>query len=61
MRLLYKPCNSAFTLFKFQCLKIFMSIKSASVVSKWEKLEFARTILHVVDIKQEEKWTYDRS
>ena len=34
-----------------------MSIKSVSVVSKKEKLEFARTILDVIYIKQEEKGT----
>ena len=28
-----------------------------SVVRKKEKLEFARTILDVICIKQEEKWT----
>ena len=35
-----------------------MSIKSVSVVSKKETLEFARTILDVIYIKQGEKWTY---
>ena len=33
-----------------------MSIKSISVITKKEKLEFGRTILDVIYIKQEEKW-----
>ena len=34
-----------------------MSIESVSAVSKKEKLEFARTMLDVIYIKQEETWT----
>ena len=34
-----------------------MSINGVSVVSKKEKLKFARTILDVIYIKQDEKWT----
>ena len=34
-----------------------MSIKSVSVISKKEKLEFAGTILDVIYVEQEEKWT----
>ena len=34
-----------------------MSINSVSVVVKKEKLEFARTTLDAIYIKQEKKWT----
>ena len=34
-----------------------MSVEGVSVVSKKEKLKFARTIFDVIYIKQEEKWT----